>query len=211
MVRFCPTEEIYVKAMKKTRLMKQAGRKMLLNTRRGVASVDIYGENYRGQDIIMLHGCGGSKITFSSADSGLAPFLSQATKSRVITVDWYGHGDSQHLGQIDEPLKDLFLEQLDDVVCAFIEPEGTFDLYAFSMGAYLACHYLETHNNRIKRLVLHSPWNAEVSAFSPHIQSFLETPGRDHFRGPFPLNRNPNCDNEKQVLVSPRLVLFVGL
>lgn len=93
---------------------------------------------------------------------------------RVIAFDWYGHGSS---AASEEYNKECFLEQMDEVI-EHLVPDRRFDLYCFSMGNFLGCHYLRAHPEcEVQRLVMHSPWNAEASIFSSVLPTVLGLPG----------------------------------
>ena len=118
--------------------------------------------------LLILHGCGGRKEEWRDTPTCLAPYLAVVSSNaarRVVVFDWFGHGASDDLPGMDYSVN-VFLQQLEAVVDAYCPDK--FHLYAFSMGNYLALHYLvrqQQQQCRIQRLVLHSPWNAELSAF----------------------------------------------
>ena len=109
----------------------------------------------------MVHGAGGRKEQFE--ESRMAQSLA-ATSFRVITFDWYGHGQSPNS---DKYNKEAFLEQLQAVVNALIPHDKKFHLHGFSMGCFLSLHYIKQNPDRIDRFVIHSPWNGEMNVFLP--------------------------------------------
>eukprot|EP00977_Amphora_coffeiformis_P027618 scaffold34625_cov172-Amphora_coffeaeformis.AAC.3 len=123
------------------------------------------------ETVLMLHGCGGKKEEWQQGK--LAPRL--ATRYRIVIFDWYGHGESDDVAEYTTL---VYLQQLQGVIDEFCCTQRKFHLYAFSMGNYLALHYVRQHPERIQRLVLHSPWNAELGIFGPEriIKGFSSMP-----------------------------------
>eukprot|EP00957_Ditylum_brightwellii_P007273 552960-Ditylum_brightwellii.AAC.1 len=115
----------------------------------------------------------------------MAPRL--ASKYKVITFDWYGHGQSAAIPDYKYN-KDNMLEQLQSIVTALIDDDdgnianNKFHLYSVSMGSFLALHYTRLYPERINKIILHSPWNAELNVVFPFgkgtlLRFVLKMPG----------------------------------
>jgi len=135
----------------------------IIKTAHGDTAVHVYNNDTseKSKPVIILHGCGGRKEEFQ--EGRIAPRL--ASKFRVILLDWYGHGNSSSCPAGYDT--NSFLEQLQCVVTELVPDEGSFYLYGFSMGCFLALHFCALYPHRVDRLVLHSPWNGEMSLFCP--------------------------------------------
>ena len=94
-----------------------------------------------------------------------------ATTRRVVVFDWIGHGETDPCGSYS---LDNFVQQLEEVVAAVIENNRPFILYGFSMGCFISAHYTQRHPERVEKLVLHSPWNAELSVFGPGLHTAVQ-------------------------------------
>mmetsp|Transcript_12392 Transcript_12392/g.19061 ORF Transcript_12392/g.19061 Transcript_12392/m.19061 type:complete len:420 (-) Transcript_12392:51-1310(-) len=119
--------------------------------------VHVYNDISDCETVVIFHGFGGRKEEFQ--EGRMCQRL--ATQYRVIAFDWYGHGKSSKSNQYR---KEAFLEQANTVVSKFLKPHQTFHLYCFSMGNFLGLNFVRRYPNRVERMVLHSPWNAELSA-----------------------------------------------
>jgi pimeloyl-ACP methyl ester carboxylesterase len=135
---------------------------LVVRARHGNTAVHVF--NAEAADtVFLMHGAGGRKEQF--AEGRVAQCLASAPY-RVVTFDWYGHGGS---AACDTYNKENFLEQMESVITELVpDKEQRFHLYAFSMGCFIALHYIRSNPDRIDHFVLHSPWNAEMSAFCPY-------------------------------------------
>ena len=144
-------------------------------TEQGETAVSIYNEAALAGDlgtVVIVHGCGGKRTQFDEGQ--MAQRL--AAGRRVITFDLYGHGDSC---SCDVFTKDIFVGQLHQVVQQLVPAglgTGTFDLYGFSMGCFIVSHFCQQYPERVRKLVLHSPWNGETSVFAPGLKNAARVP-----------------------------------
>lgn len=90
----------------------------------------------------------------------------------VLCYDHYGHGWS------DAPMAtysaDFFVGQLVELLF-YLKVTKTFVLYSFSMGTYIAANFVARYPDRVRAMIIHSPWHHRLPC--PVMQAIQIVPG----------------------------------
>jgi len=109
--------------------------------------------------VLHIHGLAATldQLTWG-VDGGLARALVHSGYT-VLALDLLGHGFSD---APDTPLApDEFVSQVEALV-EHLGISGSFDLIGFSHGSFVAANYASRHPDKVRRLILTSPWGCDL-------------------------------------------------